>query len=146
MPRHPCDHCGAEPAQGIKFQKCKACRKPSYCSKECQGAAWPAHKADCAPRLECEIIKVGDTAETSTKKGTRRPITLQQCQETLGCRLVQMVPSRNGSAQFVMDDEGKIVGKPFNVYATERALAETDIDRRARLAGTVMIVPAGLVE
>jgi len=40
-----CDHCGAASAQALSV--CGGCREVSYCSRECQKAAWPAHKASC---------------------------------------------------------------------------------------------------
>ena len=30
-----------------QFKKCGSCLTPAYCSKACQTAHWPAHKADC---------------------------------------------------------------------------------------------------
>jgi hypothetical protein len=43
-----CAACGALPAlKAPAFQKCAACTGVTYCSKECQRAHWPAHRADC---------------------------------------------------------------------------------------------------
>jgi hypothetical protein len=43
-----CAACGALPALDVTpFQKCAACTGVTYCSKECQRAHWPAHRADC---------------------------------------------------------------------------------------------------
>ena len=39
-----CSGCGIFKA---KLKTCGACRTVAYCSKECQKAAWPAHKARC---------------------------------------------------------------------------------------------------
>ena len=42
-----CPVCGVGIA-GEVLKRCGACRKVFYCSKECQLAAWPEHKAVCA--------------------------------------------------------------------------------------------------
>ncbi|KAI1787744.1 hypothetical protein LXA43DRAFT_684875 [Ganoderma leucocontextum] len=39
-----CDHCGS-PDRTLR--KCARCSLVSYCSKECQKAAWPGHKSQC---------------------------------------------------------------------------------------------------
>jgi len=40
-----CDHCGSASAQALSV--CGGCREVSYCSRDCQKAAWPTHKASC---------------------------------------------------------------------------------------------------
>ncbi|KAJ6003538.1 hypothetical protein N7522_006230 [Penicillium canescens] len=42
-----CDNCGQNV---IPLKKCSQCRSVSYCSRECQKAAWRAHKRDCKTR------------------------------------------------------------------------------------------------
>ena len=42
-PKSVCDQCG----QIAKLSGCGKCRTAWYCSKECQTAAWPMHKAEC---------------------------------------------------------------------------------------------------
>jgi hypothetical protein len=44
-----CAHCGAQEVHVAQFKRCAACKDEGalYCSKECQRAAWPAHKAAC---------------------------------------------------------------------------------------------------
>ncbi|EJF62679.1 hypothetical protein DICSQDRAFT_169068 [Dichomitus squalens LYAD-421 SS1] len=43
-----CVICGLSPSDGIKLMKCNGCvDPPTYCSKECQKAHWPTHKASC---------------------------------------------------------------------------------------------------
>ena len=34
----------------METQRCSRCRRAAYCSKACQSAHWPAHKASCAVR------------------------------------------------------------------------------------------------
>lgn len=41
-----CGHCGAVSPQALLA--CSACRGVEYCSRDCQKAAWPTHKAVCA--------------------------------------------------------------------------------------------------
>jgi hypothetical protein len=43
-----CSHCGT---QGEGFKRCSRCKESSYCSAECQTAAWKRHKKTCAPPL-----------------------------------------------------------------------------------------------
>ena len=42
-----CAHCSAREVNVAQFKRCGACKGPVYCSKDCQLAAWPAHKAAC---------------------------------------------------------------------------------------------------
>ena len=44
-----CARCGAQEVHVAQFKRCAACKDEGalYCSKECQRAAWPAHKAAC---------------------------------------------------------------------------------------------------
>lgn len=41
-----CSECGKSPA-GVKLSRCANCWTTRYCSRECQTAAWPAHKTQC---------------------------------------------------------------------------------------------------
>ena len=43
--RQSCAHCGARELHVDHFKRCAACKGPRFCSKECQLANWPAHKA-----------------------------------------------------------------------------------------------------
>jgi hypothetical protein len=49
-----CDHCGCveEPAAAParRHRRCGGCGEGRYCSRECQQAAWPAHRAACRQR------------------------------------------------------------------------------------------------
>ncbi|PHH91991.1 hypothetical protein CDD83_9438 [Cordyceps sp. RAO-2017] len=37
----------AAPADSASLRRCSRCRRAAYCSRECQTAAWPAHKGGC---------------------------------------------------------------------------------------------------
>ena len=50
QPPAGCDHCGAAAAAGSRLARCARCRAARYCSPACQAAAWPRHKAQCAPK------------------------------------------------------------------------------------------------
>jgi len=39
-----CSHCGT---QGDGFKRCSRCKNASYCSADCQKAAWKVHKTTC---------------------------------------------------------------------------------------------------
>ena len=45
----PCAHCGAAEVHVAQFKRCAACKDKAivFCSKECQVANWPQHKAAC---------------------------------------------------------------------------------------------------
>ena len=58
-----CAHCGAQEVHVAQFKFCAACKDKGalYCSKECQRAAWPAHKAACkAARQAAAAGAAGD--------------------------------------------------------------------------------------
>ena len=42
-----CAHCSAREVHVAQFKRCGACRGIVFCSKDCQLANWPAHKAAC---------------------------------------------------------------------------------------------------
>jgi hypothetical protein len=42
-----CAHCGAREVHVAQFKRCAACKCVVFCSKDCQLANWPAHKAAC---------------------------------------------------------------------------------------------------
>ena len=45
--RQSCAHCGARELHVAHFKRCSACKGPRFCSKDCQLANWPQHKAAC---------------------------------------------------------------------------------------------------
>nr|GAT47554.1 predicted protein [Mycena chlorophos] len=45
-----CAHCRKAPEEGRSFAVCAGCKQMSFCSKQCQKDAWPAHKAFCKQR------------------------------------------------------------------------------------------------
>ncbi|OJT13478.1 hypothetical protein TRAPUB_9972 [Trametes pubescens] len=49
-----CHKCRQPPRDGSKLRKCGGCTGILYCSKECQKAAWPAHRVFC--------LHIADTA------------------------------------------------------------------------------------
>lgn len=57
-----CAHCAKHAAPFATFSRCGRCKIPKYCSRECQGLAWAAHKAFCrepslAPALEQQAVR-----------------------------------------------------------------------------------------
>ncbi|GJP49212.1 hypothetical protein CLOM_g8451 [Closterium sp. NIES-68] len=42
--------CGKVEGDGVKRKICSACRKVTYCSRDCQKAHWPSHKLSCPGR------------------------------------------------------------------------------------------------
>jgi ankyrin repeat protein len=44
-------HCTSSGCCGAGLKKCANCLEVFFCSKDCQVAAWPAHKADCKRRV-----------------------------------------------------------------------------------------------
>ena len=48
----PCSGCSAaEQPEGPRFKLCTGCRRRYFCSRECQVAAWPAHKVVSAEQV-----------------------------------------------------------------------------------------------
>ncbi|KAJ7062545.1 hypothetical protein C8F01DRAFT_1368328 [Mycena amicta] len=53
-----CNHCLVfQRDSGAKLSRCKACSSVLYCSKRCQVADWPSHKAECK-HAQREIARV----------------------------------------------------------------------------------------
>jgi hypothetical protein len=50
-------HCANPGCSGAGLKKCANCLQVFFCSKECQVAAWPAHRADCKRRVEARAAK-----------------------------------------------------------------------------------------
>jgi hypothetical protein len=50
-------HCANSGCSGAGLKKCASCLEVFFCSKECQVAAWPAHKADCKRRVKAKTTK-----------------------------------------------------------------------------------------
>jgi hypothetical protein len=44
-------YCANIGCSGAGLKKCASCLEVFFCSKECQVAAWPAHKVDCKRRV-----------------------------------------------------------------------------------------------
>ncbi|KAK7039530.1 hypothetical protein R3P38DRAFT_3310802 [Favolaschia claudopus] len=42
-----CATCYKPETKKVKYSRCGACKKPAYCSKECQAKDWPNHKRTC---------------------------------------------------------------------------------------------------
>ena len=69
-----CERCGARGAR----LRCGACRGVAYCSRACQAAAWPAHRAACQPaaatirraRLARRAAARGATSGTTPRPAT----------------------------------------------------------------------------
>ena len=45
-------HCAKPGCSGAGLKKCAGCLEVYFCSRECQLAHWPAHKADCRRSAE----------------------------------------------------------------------------------------------
>lgn len=61
-----CDECG-KTSSGQRA--CKACHTARYCSRKCQLAAWPAHKAACkAARKEAQQATGSDDTKASSSQ------------------------------------------------------------------------------
>ncbi len=55
-----CAHCGAREVHVKQFKRCSACKTIAFCSRDCQLANWPAHKAACkAARKEAAEAAAG---------------------------------------------------------------------------------------
>jgi hypothetical protein len=50
-------HCANPNCSGAGLKKCAKCFEVFFCSKQCQVAAWPAHKSDCKWRVESNVGK-----------------------------------------------------------------------------------------
>jgi hypothetical protein len=50
-------HCAHPSCSGAGLKKCARCLEVFFCSKNCQVAAWPAHKADCKRRSAAKAGK-----------------------------------------------------------------------------------------
>jgi ankyrin repeat protein len=51
-------HCAKSGCSGAGLKKCAGCLEVFFCSKDCQVAAWPAHKADCKRRVKSKKSKM----------------------------------------------------------------------------------------
>ena len=60
-----CAACGGGAPPGKKLKRCTGCRQVSYCSVECQRAAWKAHKPFCV-RVAAEPPPVKPSAQESS--------------------------------------------------------------------------------
>ena len=45
--REVCSACGVGAVEGAELKVCTGCLYARYCGRECQRAAWPAHKIAC---------------------------------------------------------------------------------------------------
>jgi hypothetical protein len=50
-------HCANPVCSGAGLKKCASCLEVFFCSKDCQVAVWPAHKADCKRRVDGKMGK-----------------------------------------------------------------------------------------
>ena len=53
----PCEHCGAREVQKKQFKLCSACKGVVFCSRDCQLANWPSHKAACKAACKAAASK-----------------------------------------------------------------------------------------
>ncbi|KAJ7792398.1 hypothetical protein B0H14DRAFT_2931313 [Mycena olivaceomarginata] len=62
-----CATCYKAETKELKYQRCGACQKPAYCSKECQKKAWPTHKKTCKLEMKNrESLPAKGTDERNT--------------------------------------------------------------------------------
>ena len=50
-------HCAKPGCGGAGLKKCAGCLQVYFCSRDCQVAHWPVHKADCKRRVEVKADK-----------------------------------------------------------------------------------------
>jgi len=61
-----CNRCGA-----VATSKCGRCHVVSYCSVECQRAAWPSHKPSCVKGVRAPNVPVGHPEYQAPTPATR---------------------------------------------------------------------------
>ena len=64
-----CDHCGVEEQFARSFKVCASCHAVTYCSRECQTAAWSAHKKICSKPSRRRSRGKGKEKNTSSASG-----------------------------------------------------------------------------
>ena len=62
-----CSHCKERKERSL-LMVCSRCRVPQYCSKKCQIADWPRHKACSCDKYDISIDKSTVTCETGDKR------------------------------------------------------------------------------
>lgn len=63
----------AEGSSSVALSVCSRCRTTAYCSRECQTASWPTHKANC--QRQNYIIKFHLAPEHITNPSVVRTIS-----------------------------------------------------------------------
>jgi ankyrin repeat protein len=66
-------HCANRGCSGAGLKKCATCLEVFFCSKGCQVAAWPVHKADCKRRVEAKGGKGKRRCHAFDKMGSPLP-------------------------------------------------------------------------
>jgi hypothetical protein len=57
-----CANCGAREVHVAHFKRCAACKGVVFCSKDCQLANWPQHKAACKVARKAAAAGAADDA------------------------------------------------------------------------------------
>jgi hypothetical protein len=145
--RAPAEHMACAHCRGAARLTCEACRGAHYCTKECQAAHWPAHKAACRSNATS-----ADAADSSASVvipvvagGTPIAVTLLNTRQGLGAGrpgMTDAVPKNpHGGRRFMIKVQVPLSGGgelPLMVYDEPRALTRLLGPEDGTAYGTVL--------